>query len=367
MSKYNQRKKQARSLALKLRNTAEAERVFEKPDPLKQYVRRFGWLAIIQEYLERLRQADLDRPWKYLTMPGKYSPDIGLLWRAGLIDKTGDGRLCIAICDERYAEEVAGDLRPLGGLLAYSPRRLNVELALERSQLRNEFPFDVVNLDLCNSLIQPENERNLETIEWIFKLQKGQSFLLLLTARAERKAREPLIEILNQNLQNEDEFRDSYIAEYGAETPNRSLSDFTRFTQIVFPKAIARWARYRGYRTIEHFVAKYRRPKEPRRPVAFDMICHSFELQPLGVRAPAKIHAPRFETIPANNIDERLNHELNRTTRPLAENAYVEFISTLPRRHAINIDTVLQGDQALKTDLSAESQGLIGWTDAVRQ
>jgi hypothetical protein len=363
MTKYHRRKRQNRPLAQTLRDAAEAERVFEQPDPLKQYVRRFGWLTIISDYVQKLRLAELDRPWKYLTMPGKYSIDIGLLWRAGLIDKNSDGKLCVAICDEKHAEDVAGELRVLGGVLAYSNRRLNVELTLERSTLRREFPFDVVNLDLCNSLIQAENIRNLKAIEWIFKLQKGQSFLLLLTTRPDRGAREHLVELLNQNLVNEDEFRNAYIAEYGAQNADRSLNDFTRFTQIVFPKAIARWARYRGYRTTEHFVAKYRRPKTAQRPVAFDMICHSFELEPLGLRAPAKVHAPRFAAIPANNIDERLSHELPSLTRTLADTAYIEFIRTLPPRQAKDIDAILMANQALRTELSNESQSLIGWTN----
>jgi hypothetical protein len=358
MSKYNRRKRQARGLALQLRNAAEAERVFEQPDPLKQYVRRFGWLAITRDYVERFRAAALGRQWKYLTLPGKHSSDIGLLLRAGLIERNGEGKLCVAICDKDWAEEVARELLAFGGVLAYSPRLLNVELALERSTLRNQFPFDVINLDLCNSLIQAENVRNLETIEWIFKLQKGQAFLLLLTTRPDHQARQHLVELLNQNLANEDEFREAYVEEYGANNANRSLADYTRFTQIVFPKTIARWARYRGYRTTEHFVAKYRRQD------GFDMICHSFEFEPLGLLAPAKMHAPRFDTIPANNIDERLNNELPRRTRIQAENAYVEFISTLPARQARDVRTILLNDQALERDLNNESEALIGWTSA---
>ena len=154
--------------------------------------------------------------------------------------------------------KLQSELLVLGGVLAYSPRLLNVELALERSPLRNEFPFDVINLDLCNSLIQAENVRNLETIEWIFKLQKGQAFLLLLTTRPDHQARQHLVELLNQNLANEDVFREAYVAEYMEPTmPNRVWQITREYTQIVFPKAIARWARYRGYRTTEHFVAKY--------------------------------------------------------------------------------------------------------------
>ena len=358
MSKARDRKPQNRELAQTLRKAAEAERVFEQPDPLKQYVRRFGWLAIIENYVQRLRQAALDREWKYLTLPGKYSIDIGLLYQAGLIDVNEQGKLCVAICDETYAEDVAVELRAFGGVLAYSNRQLNDELGLERSSLRNEFPFDVINLDLCNSLIQAENVRNLEAIEWIFKLQKGQAFLLLLTTRPDHQARQHLVELLNQNLANEDEFREAYVAQYGADSADRSLTDYTRFTQIVFPKAIARWARYRGYRTTEHFVAKYRRQG------GFDMICHSFEFEPLGLRAPAKIHAPRFATIPANNIDERLNNELSSRTRTQAETAYVEFISTLPLRQARDVRTILLNDQALEQDLNNESQALIGWTNA---
>src|SRR5437588_11026238 len=120
MSKASRRRRQFRPVAQGLRDAADAERVFEQPDPLKQYVRRFGWLTVIQDYVERFRAAALDRQWKYLTLPGKHSPDIGLLWRAGLIEKNADGKLCVAICDKDWAEEVARELLAFGGILAYS-------------------------------------------------------------------------------------------------------------------------------------------------------------------------------------------------------------------------------------------------------
>jgi hypothetical protein len=316
-----------------------------------------GWLRIIEDYVRRLRDAELARPWKYLTLPGKYSIDIGLLWGAGIIDVMDDGKLSVAVCDTDYAEKVVADLQRKGGVLAYSNRSLGEELGDERSRLRDQFPFDVINLDLCNSLIQAQNVRNLETVEWIFKLQRGQSFLLLLTARPDQQDRERLLEILNQNLTDEDEFRNAYEQHYGGINPQLSLRNYSRFAQIVFPKAIARWARFRGYGTREHFVAKYRREG------GFDMICHSFEFEPLGLRAPAKIHGPRFDQIPQNNIDERLNNELPSRTQNLATNAYVDFIQGLPPREPIDITAMLANDPALTAELGNESQRLIGWTD----
>jgi hypothetical protein len=356
MTRGRRRKREARAEAIRLRSAAEEDAIYERPDPPKQYVRRFGWLRIIEDYVRRLRDAELERLWKYLTLPGKYSIDIGLLWQAGIIDVMEDGKLCVAVCDQKYAEKVAAELQPKGGILAYSNRPLDKELADERSQLRDQFPFDVVNLDLCNSLIQAENVRNLETIEWIFKLQRGQSFLLLLTARPDQQDRERLLEILNQNLANEDEFGDAYADQYAGRDAGLCLNNYTRFAQIVFPKAIARWARFRGYGTREHFVAKYRRQG------GFDMICHSFEFEPLGLRAPAKIHAPRFHLVPQNNIDERLNNELSSRTQNLATAAYVEFNRSLPPREAIDVMAVLAADAALQTELGNESQALIGWT-----
>lgn len=361
MTKYDRRKKQNLPLAQTLRDAAKADRIFEKPDPLKQYVRRFGWLAIIENYVQKLREAKLGRPWKYFTLPGKYSEDIGFLWRAGIIETNSNGKLCVAICDNRHAEKVASELQALGGVLAYSNRELSDELSSERSFLREEFPFDVINLDLCDPLMQSDNVRNLETIEWIFKLQRGQSFLLLLTTKPDSRVRQLLIDLLDQNLREEDQFKDAYVAQYGNENVNRCLADYTRFTQIVFPKVIARWARYRGYRTREHFVAKYRRYGKGG---PYNMICHSFEFEPLGLRSPAKIYSPRFDVIPADAIDERLSHELPTRTQTQAAEAYVEFIQALPPRIVLDVDSHLKANRALKQELFDESQALIGWTNA---
>jgi hypothetical protein len=355
-SQRDRRLRAARAKVAGVRKEAETEiAYYEKRDSRKQFVRRFGWLEVITAYVQGLRDAGVNRPWKYLTLPGRNSIDIGLLWKSEVIDKTSDGRLSVAICDKKYAELVISDLAKFGGLLAYSNKPLDEELDEASSALKEQFPFDVINLDLTNPLIPAKHSTNLKIIEWIFKLQKGQGFLLLLTTRPDNGARNRLLTILRQNLQHEEQFKTAYVGRYTRPDPQLCLNDYTAFTQIIFPKALARWARNRGYKTYERFAAKYRRSNQ------FDMICHSLEFEPLGIRIAAKRYTPRFQTTSQTSIDEMLNEELSSAVRTAANNAYAEFISTLPGRAATNIVQALASDRALERELGDESESLIGW------
>ncbi len=79
-------------------------------DPIKQFIRHFGWLQVIQDFVERRREAGVDRPLRYLTIPGSNASDIDLLWQAGLLTRTNGGFPYVAICDETSAEEVVANL-----------------------------------------------------------------------------------------------------------------------------------------------------------------------------------------------------------------------------------------------------------------
>ena len=54
--------------------------------PAKQYVRVYGWLSYIEDFINRRTVAGVTTPCKYLTLPGPNMTDIGVLWNAGLIE-----------------------------------------------------------------------------------------------------------------------------------------------------------------------------------------------------------------------------------------------------------------------------------------
>lgn len=353
-NQWKRRMRQAHRAAPKIHKDAEtAVAYYEERDPPKHFVRTFGWLNVVEDYIRRLRNDGINRPWKYFTLPGRNSTDIGLLMNSDLLDKTPDGTLSVAICDHKYADQVVLDLGKFGGVLAYSNRDLDEELEQKYSQIKAHFPFDVINLDLCTPLIPAKQISNLTIIEWVFALQMGQGFLLLLTTRTDPTARDRLLEILTQNLE-EPSFRDAYIQEYKTANPDLCVADYTRFTQIVFPKALARWARERGYKTHERFVARYQRSAR------VQMIAHSLEFEPLGKRGMNK-YAPRFKTPPTTLIDRMLNQELTRGVRAAADQAYAEFTSNLLNRNITDIRAELSVNQQLERRLGDESEALGGW------
>src|SRR5205807_3052252 len=134
---------------------AEAEMKIAKwdLDPVKQYVRRNGWLNIIREYTARQHREGVNRLLKFLTLPGPNASDVGLLWRERILQQNDKGQLNVAICDKENAARVATNLGSLGGPLAYSNRLLHEELRDSNGVFNEHFPFDVVNLDMCQCLI----------------------------------------------------------------------------------------------------------------------------------------------------------------------------------------------------------------------
>lgn len=363
MSKRSERLQQGRPVARQLREEATAASIYDG-DPAKQYVREIGWLQVISEYVGRFRAAQTGRSWKYLTLPGEQAADIGLLWRAGLLETSAEGKLNVAICDSKYAAIVSAKIARCGTLLAASDQPLDEELRSPSSLLANQFPFDVINLDWCVSLmprIRPDE--NLQTIEWIFRLQRRQSFLLLLTTRPAQHSRRSLTPFLRDNLRDEPDFQHAYVEKYGSASPAACLQDYTEFTQIVVPKAIAEWARYWGYRTGEHFVGKYRRPRRGRYP-AYDMICHSFEFERLGTSRDQLKYQPAFQRVSPDIIRDRLYARLPTRVGNEATQTYLEFIIRLLARPSNDITAFLRTNAGRRAELTAAAESLIGWSQA---
>ena len=354
MSKQEERKQRLDEEARLYREKAERQITASvwDCDPIKQYVRRFGWLQVIQDYIERRQNDGVERPLRYLTIPGPNASDIGLLYRACLLTRTNDGFPDIAICDETSAEQVVTNL---GKLRGYSSSPFHEAVRWPKGELCSFFPFDVINLDLCGAVItgHPKRHRALKRlvgIRQVFQLQRGQSFLLLLTTSTDDQSARRLLEnVLYRNF-DEDKFKEAYVRRHGVLDSSPFQQNYRAFVRLVLPKVIGRMARDRGYRIVEHFVAKYNRPSHR-------LICHSFELDPLGVKDPAKKYGSRFKKF---KWDE-LNEELANRSRNQASNAYEDFLPTLVQCDPQDVEDILRIDPDLKAELRNESESLIGW------
>jgi hypothetical protein len=332
-----------------------AQNVWDR-EPLKQYVRRFGWLEIIQNYQRHRNEAGMAEPLKILTLPGENATDIGLLWSEGVITRDDQGKLNVAICDDSAAEKVVSNLSKLGSLLAVSGKPL-IEALQNEETLIEQFPFDVINLDLTTHLIPEKRHVNERAIDRIFRLQRGQSFLLLLTTRSDINdpTRENLLQVLNHNLEAEPRFHEAYRNRYGGINPQLCLNNLVEFVQIIYPKILARYSRYYGYKVAEHFVADYRGNR------AYTMVCHSLEFEPLARKEAKKKYEPRIDRVLENEITTKVYGEFSTAHQRMALDAYVDFIEYLPTRRSRPIDQILHRDPALNTRMTEEANRLMNW------
>ena len=321
-------------------------------DPLKQYVRRYGWLKDIRNYIKRCREDNYTKPLKYLTLPGLNASDIGFLLNERVLERTEDGVLNVAICDVENADKVANNLGPWGGVLASSSNLLHEELSSDNGVFDRYFPFDVINMDLCNCLYPPKNEDNLKTLKWVFLKQQGRRFLLLLTTNPVGLAADELEKVLIQNLRHEN-FKKAYVERFGSDDPTACTQDRTLFAQILFPKIIAKMARPKGYRVLEHFAGRYARPSGV-------IIAHSFEFEPLGCDGITK-YEPRFELILQSEIRQQIHIDFPKEVDDATVEAYDEFIQTVLVRESKNITAILEADHTLYEKLDREARNLNLW------
>jgi hypothetical protein len=218
----------------------------------------------------------------------------------------------------------------------------------------------VINLDLCGAVVtgvQPRDRamRRLVGIRRIFQLQRGQGFLLLLTTSTDdSSAIRHLSDTFENNL-DEEAFAEAYDRRYQVLDLSPFEGDFRGLVRLILPKVIARMARRRGYGVVEHFVARYDRE-------AHRMLCHSFELEPLGHTVSAKKYETRFRR--KDTAWDELREELPSRARIAAEAAYMGFVPELVVRDPIDVPAALAADPELETGLSTEAYSLIRWWES---
>lgn len=339
---------------------ANRQAAIYESDPLKQYIRRFGWIDVIKDYQSRMHQDQVDRGLKILTLPGKNATDIGLFFKEGIV-YVENQILNVAICDIENAAIVQANLAALGSLLAISNKNLSKTLK-EDKQFINLFPFDVINLDFCDHLFGLSDDDNLTALEAIFHLQRGQGFLLLLTNRCNSQQNE------QQRLQAEsimtanltiDSFRQAYARRYGGEGLDLCMGNQVALTQTIYPKVVARLARDFGYQVNEKFAAHYSRDGG-----AYHMVCHSLELLPLDRLNENLKYSPNMKRTNSVVID-RVVYEPSDNVRKHSSQEYERFVSQIVERETQDIDQIINTNRNLNDDLQSEVSSLSDWWEHI--
>jgi hypothetical protein len=158
--------------------------------------------------------------------------------------------------------------------------------------------------------------------------------------------------ILLHNLDKEEKFKKVYLKRYDSLSVDPCVEDYTAFTQLVLPKIIARIARDLGYVSREHFAARYSRQAEG--GIVYNLICHSFEFEPLGIRKIAKKYEPHFREIPQDEVSD----ELSTRVRIQAARAYEDFLPTLIQRDPQDVRASLRENADLEAELTKEAESL---------
>jgi hypothetical protein len=184
----------------------------------------------------------------------------------------------------------------------------------------------------------------------------GQSFVLLITSRQNEEIQERDKRILEENLESQMGFRESFIQRFGGNDVAQLEGDYSTFYQIVNSKVICRFGRDFGYITHERFISSYDRN-------GYRMGCHSFEFEPLGRRDPKNKYMPKFTRLAMDRIEEKLFDRLSETVQSQSLRAYYEYVADLPSRVQRDVDVELAGNGDLMNDLSNEANRLVGWLE----
>ena len=265
---------------------------YEK-DPLKHYVRRRGWLTAARQQKQVIRNRSKRIPLRYFTFCAAAAIDVFMLEREGILKRSEETErlegvyFCEAddesfgiIADligspqqgfqgkfERivlFEDDEETDGKTLIDEDFYLPeirRKLKDKDAHQR--LREAFPFDIINLDVCGVMFPPREvamTRLLKSIIQILEWQTNSKFLisdleckrftLFLTSHIDpndtnQHAIEQLENRVNDNMRNSD-FRTAFVEKYGHNEVAKLISEkFPEFFCVALSKFIIHEALFR--------------------------------------------------------------------------------------------------------------------------
>jgi hypothetical protein len=241
----------------------------------------------------------------FLTLPAYHRLDVSLFLKQGLLEIT---RRYKGEPEEIYVAAFENDPSKFALMKEQSPSFMlfgceSIENVLTDvnnkyyHELRNLFPFDVINLDLTTS-ITPEHEgpysKTMDAIDTIFDIQSGQGieWVLFLTFRnvpedLEDGARSQLFRNLQTNIDNNPEVLEVFQNRY----QKNSVKDLEKSeVKRCISQSIVKWLvdRAHQHKFKVGTMQTYCYPRLNAGLPPYDIYKHIFELTPAGIN-PANI------------------------------------------------------------------------------
>lgn len=284
------------------------EREREYKDVEKHWVRTQGWRTVARHISQLKAKQGRDPGLRYLTLPAYYRLDVSVLLREDLIEITD--RFPDGLVREVYVAAFETDPTKFGRMQGQSPRfvllgRSSIESALTDPrneyyhQLRDLFPFDVINLDLTSTLT-PQHEgpysRTMQAIEEVFSLQAGipTPWALFITFRNmpsewESEATKQLFSNLQRNIDEFPMVAEAFQNRYQLYNVEQLADSESR---ICISQSVSKWLTDRAHHysfSIQQF-KHYMYSRYNEGLPTYDIYKHLFVL------APGVIHSGRIPT-----------------------------------------------------------------------
>jgi len=237
----------------------DSERVGYR-DPIKHYVRKYGWLPSAQRRLRMLRgsprrASDFAR---YFSLCGPEAIDVFFLAENGIVQRGPRGFPGTAVCEANLEafRDIAPKLGQCAGTFHGTFERVVTTPSFERC-----CPFDIINLDFTSTLFPDWQDPNSNTVRAIQRMMQIQeehrrSFDLYLTFRARRPESNPsavdeLRQMMEENLQGDQDATRLFVNHCAPSVQDLLQKDFRDFIARTLPKLLIEFG------AEHHFIAKH--------------------------------------------------------------------------------------------------------------
>jgi hypothetical protein len=316
-------------------------------DPIKHYVRKYGWLPKAQERLQELRRARSGVCLRYFTLCGPDIIDVKFLAMNGVLRHDERGYPDVAFCEssgEHYTDAISNLGRPMVGF------NRSFEDVVLNDRLSKYYPFDVYNLDFSRSCFpneEPPTSRTMVAVQRLIEGQaaKSRAFDLFFTFRAEsgrenQGALASLGDYMKRNLDEDEALLQTFKEKYHVEIEVLMRKDYLNFILLTFPKLIAFFGQDHGFAMTDLRRFWYTRTYTDR-------------FSGLGIRYFIMKFIFSFDMVRAGRRVERAE----RRTERLRQN-YMEIAKKSIREPSVDVRQMITNDD--KQALKEEVRSLLG-------
>ena len=265
---------------------------FEK-DLLKHYVRMHGWLTAAKEQKQAIRNRSKRIPLRYFTFCAAEAIDIYMLEHERILersDKTGylEG---VYFCEKDptnfarianliglSAQGFLGEFEKIvlfqddkettgktWGDGNFHAREVRKKLLYKDAhhRLRQAFPFDIINLDVCGVMFPPRKgiitpllKSIIQILEWqtkskfLINERECNRFTLFLTSHIDQDDTDPKVikqleKRVNDNISTSEDFQSAFFNQYGHNQADKlAHENFAEFFCVALPKFMIHSALY---------------------------------------------------------------------------------------------------------------------------